>query len=82
MDILRRDEQPEKAFEPIEVTALGILMPVRAAHPWNAFDSIFVIPSGRVISESILQPENVPLFIKLTALGISMLLKDSQFPNA
>ena len=50
-----RDEQPEKAEDPIEVTLFGTVISVSAEQPENANDPMDVTALGMLISVNLLQ---------------------------
>ena len=58
------------AYEPIEVTLLGMTILVKFLHSENAYEPILVTPSGIIILVKLLQLKKAPLLIFVTLLGI------------
>jgi hypothetical protein len=76
MLIFISDVQPEKAYDPIVVTVLGMLSSVSDAQPEKALEPIVVTVLGMLISLSDLQSEKGYDPIVVTVLGIAIDVSD------
>ena len=77
-----RSLQSRKAHESILVTPSGILIEVRDKQSWNVYGRISLMPAGKIIDFSSVQPSKACAPRLLTLEGRLMFDKDSQYSNA